>query len=105
VTAAVALYRVGKLLVLWYAAAAGMAGRLEEATHALSQAKSLQPSLSVEWVGESTIRSSARATARSISKVFPPPTSKSALDEAFAPRRSDPSPARGIGEDATSKSD
>ena len=27
-----------------------MAGRLDEATHTLSQAKRLQPSLSVEWV-------------------------------------------------------
>jgi TolB-like protein len=33
-----------------YAAAAGMAGRREEAAHALKEAKRLQPTLSVEWV-------------------------------------------------------
>lgn len=33
-----------------YAAAAGMAGRLEEAGRALKEAKRLQPTLSVEWV-------------------------------------------------------
>ena len=32
------------------AAAAGMAGNLEEATHALSEAKRLHPTLSVQWV-------------------------------------------------------
>ena len=46
-----------------YAAAAGMAGRFEEATHALSQAKRLQPSLSVEWVDKyhQIVRASDRA--------------------------------------------
>ena len=33
-----------------YAAAAGMAGRLKEAAHALTEAKRLQPTLSVEWI-------------------------------------------------------
>jgi adenylate cyclase len=34
-----------------YAAAAGMAGRREEAAHALKEAKRLQPTLSADWVG------------------------------------------------------
>jgi len=33
-----------------YAAAAGMAGRREEAAHALNEAKRLQPTLSADWV-------------------------------------------------------
>ena len=33
-----------------YAAAAGMAGRREEAAHALREAKRLQPTLSADWV-------------------------------------------------------
>ena len=33
-----------------YAAAAGMAGRRDEAVRALSEARRLQPTLSVDWV-------------------------------------------------------
>lgn len=47
-----------------YAAAAGMAGRLNEATRALTEAKRLQPSLSVEWVERHhpIVKASDRAT-------------------------------------------
>jgi adenylate cyclase len=43
-----------------YAAAAAMAGRLEGAASALSEAKRLQPSLSVKWVEDYYQIASAR---------------------------------------------
>jgi adenylate cyclase len=47
-----------------YAAAAGMAGRREEAAHALKEAKRLQPTLSADWVERfhPIVKASDRAT-------------------------------------------